>query len=362
MNSSIDNVSTITNTVSGFVINQTTGVLSAMPGSPFSTAGLGNTGFFARNNITLSRSRNLLFASNSGDNNIAVFSIDPVTGGLTVVAGSPFPNSTGATMSGAGSAVVNQSGTLLFVGNRLTFNISVFSIAANGVLTGVIGSPFSAIHSNGVATFSGRMDGLRLNDRGNILYGAASSAVLGVAAFSIAANGALTPLQGSPFTGAVRGPTSFDLDAASGIAIGAGTGGKLTSYNIAVGGALTAIAQTSTASNQFIVNQPGGQQCGEFSPDGSKYITSGGGTAKIAVVNVGATGQLSDAPGSSFTTIHPATGYSAIHPNGLWVYATEKSATANFVEFFNMAANGVLTSQQIILAGARGSHNGVVIY
>ena len=91
-----------------------------------------------------------------------------------------------------------------------------------------------------------------------------------------------------------------------GFAIGAGTGGKLTSYNIAAGGALTAITQNSTLSNQFIVNLAGNQQCGEFSPDGSKFITSGGSTSKIAVVNVSATGQLTDAVGSSFATTHPS--------------------------------------------------------
>jgi len=357
-----DNVATISNTVSGFVINQTTGVLSAMPGSPFSTGGLGDGGFFARNNITLSTARNFLFATNSGDNNVAVFSIDPATGVLTAVAGSPFTNSIGAIMSGSGSAVVNQSGTLLFVGNRISFDISVFSIAANGALTSVVGSPFSAIHSNGIDTFSGRMDGIRLNDSGTLLYGTASSAVLGVGVFSVAANGVLSPLAGSPFTGALRGATSIDLDAASGIAIGAATGGRLTSYTVNAAGAVTAINQTSTGTTQFRVNLFGNQQCGEFTPDGSKYITSGGSTAAIGVVNVSASGQLTDATGSSFVTTHPTTGYSAIHPNGLWVYATEKSATTNVVEFFTMAANGVLTSQQLIVAGARGSHNGVVIY
>jgi len=357
-----DNVATISNTVSGFVINQTTGVLSAMPGSPFSTGGLGNSGFFARNNITLSRSRNLLFATNSGDNTIAVFNIDPATGGLTAVAGSPFVNSVGAIMSGSGSAVVNQSGTLLFVGNRISFDISVFSIAANGALTSVVGSPFSAIHSNGVDTFSGRMDGIRLNDSDTLLYGTASSAVLAVGVFSVAANGVLSPLAGSPFAGALRGATSIDLDAANGIAIGAATGGRLTSYTVDAAGAVTAINQVSTASTQFVVNLASNQQCGEFTPDGSKYITSGGSSTRIAVVNVSATGQITDAPGSSFVTTNTSTGYSAIHPNGLWVYTTENSAVANVVEFFTMVASGALTSQQVIVAGARGSHNGVVIY
>ena len=79
-----------------------------------------------------------LFVSDQGSNTISPFSV-ALNGSLTVVPGSPFP-ATGA-IAPSGMAT-NQAGTFLYAAD---FNnlISAFSIAANGALTAVPGSPFS---------------------------------------------------------------------------------------------------------------------------------------------------------------------------------------------------------------------------
>lgn len=64
-------------------------------------------------------------------------------GGLTVVAGAPFPLGTAST-AGPASILIDKTGTFLYVGNRTAGSISGFSIATGGVLTALSGSPYTA--------------------------------------------------------------------------------------------------------------------------------------------------------------------------------------------------------------------------
>src|SRR5207302_10347657 len=70
-------------------------------------------------------------------------------------------------------------------------DISAFSIASNGALTPVSASPFSA---------QGTPDGVKVSPNGKFLSVALPATGGGaVAMFSIASSGALTPVPGSPF-------------------------------------------------------------------------------------------------------------------------------------------------------------------
>jgi 6-phosphogluconolactonase len=78
------------NSVSGYSVSST-GALTALSGSPFATGGAGSAGgLFASNRIRSLIVKDKLYASNSGSHNISAFSIDPATGALTAVPGSPF--------------------------------------------------------------------------------------------------------------------------------------------------------------------------------------------------------------------------------------------------------------------------------
>jgi len=79
------------NSVSGYSVSAT-GALTQLSGSPFSTSGVGaNVVCYGLNRIVLSPVNNLLFVANTGDRTISSFQINPATGVLTLVAGSPFP-------------------------------------------------------------------------------------------------------------------------------------------------------------------------------------------------------------------------------------------------------------------------------
>ena len=122
------------NAVLGFSI-QTGGGLSPINGSPF-LAGAAPVG------LGIDPQGALLFAANSGSNNVSAYAIDASTGALGQVAGSPF--ATGGV--GPSAVAVDADTSFAYVTEQASHDIAAFSIASNGALQPVKGSPF------GVAT------------------------------------------------------------------------------------------------------------------------------------------------------------------------------------------------------------------
>ncbi len=87
-----------TNTVSAFSFDGTTGVLTAVPGSPFASCNLPNTNCTAPSAVAISPNGAFLLVANSGSNNLSSFAICVVlsatcstpNGTMTAVTGSPF--------------------------------------------------------------------------------------------------------------------------------------------------------------------------------------------------------------------------------------------------------------------------------
>ena len=225
------------NTVSAYSVSSSGG-LTQLSGSPFSTGGVGsNVVCYGLNRITLSPANNLLFVTNTGDRTITSFQINPATGALTTVAGSPF--ATGLTLdncqgislaatpdgkflmassngqiqtfsiapTGAlallgttanccspnASMVISPNGQFLAVSNETS--VSMFAInAVSGALTPVLGSPFPK-------TGSGTLSGLDFSCAADRLYGgeATGSPALLDAWTVNTTSGVLTPVPGTPF-------------------------------------------------------------------------------------------------------------------------------------------------------------------
>lgn len=105
-----------------------TGGLSSIPGSPFpaghGTSSLAGSGF--------------LYALNSADHTISVFTIDPLAGSLAPASGSPFS-------AGTASGQVLYNNGVLYASDPAANAIQVFSVnPMTGALTPVMGSPFAA--------------------------------------------------------------------------------------------------------------------------------------------------------------------------------------------------------------------------
>src|SRR3989442_1591850 len=111
------------NVVSGYGVDRN-GNLTPLPNSPFATNGTAmGGGSGVRIDIAVGRdfrkfisaTGNFLFVSNEGSNDISAFSIDPLTGNLSLVNGRPFP--TGIPAGFERSLAVTPDNLFLYSGN-----------------------------------------------------------------------------------------------------------------------------------------------------------------------------------------------------------------------------------------------------
>jgi 6-phosphogluconolactonase len=120
--------------VYAFLIDQSTGSLTAVTGSPFAAGNVSES-------LAFDATGSFLYVSNNGSNDISAYSLDPSTGAPTPLAGSPY------SVSGANPAPsqIVSAGNYLYVTESGRASVDVFSIGAGtGALTeGVAGSPFA---------------------------------------------------------------------------------------------------------------------------------------------------------------------------------------------------------------------------
>ena len=108
-----------------------TGTLANLPGSPFALPGLATS-----KPVGIVESDNFLYVALSALNQIAAFSIDPTTGALSFVPGSPFP-------AGKGPVNLVSTGSFLYAVNESNGSVSGYSLNSSiGALTAIPGSPF----------------------------------------------------------------------------------------------------------------------------------------------------------------------------------------------------------------------------
>jgi 6-phosphogluconolactonase (cycloisomerase 2 family) len=174
------------NNVSAYAIDDDTGVLAAITGSPFK-AGTGPQ------SVTADPSGKFAYVANSGSNDISAYTINAITGILTPVSSSPFAAGTGPV-----SVAVDASGRFAYVANRDSQTISAYAIiASTGGLRQITGSPYST----GAKTHP---SSVTVDPSGRFVYVANDAAGFGldgsIFAYTIdASTGALTPITGSPF-------------------------------------------------------------------------------------------------------------------------------------------------------------------
>lgn len=124
--------------ISGFTIDPQTGTLTSMPGSPFATQGNSQP-----HGIKVDPSGKFLYVALSNSNSVAAFAIDATTGALTTVAGSPFATAS-AQFTQTYELTIAPSGKFLYAFNFNGNTVAAFTIDPNsGALTTVAGSPFA---------------------------------------------------------------------------------------------------------------------------------------------------------------------------------------------------------------------------
>ncbi len=259
------------NDVSAFAVNNTTGALTAVPGSPFA-AGTDPKAMALYGS-------GALYVANAGSNNVSAYSIDQDTGALAPL--SPGP-STIATGKSPTSVVVVPGASVVYVANHGGSNdISAFSID----LTPVPGSPFPA---------SGNPLSLAVGGGGKFLYTANPDATNpSISGFSIdPTSGALSPLNGSPFPLPVSHYMATDQ---TGTYLYVTSGANIVGYGIdATTGALTPLPEFPVAAgaNAYSVS---------VDPTNQFLYVTNDGAANIAGFRLDAsTGALTPMSGSPF--------------------------------------------------------------
>ncbi len=311
-----------------------------MPGSPFLTGGVNGGRSLGKNHIVSSPVGNLLYASNSLSGNVSGFSIDPVTGSLAALPGSPFavdglPGDRGISLA------VTPDGQFLVAGNADSGSITVFAIAPNGALAPVPGSPF----------LGGRVNGMKVCPNGKFLAVAVTNIGDGVIAmFEIAPSGDLVPVPGSPFPDSgLGGPgaraVAMDFNCACDrlfVAEGSRFETIVSVFSVAPDGFLMPIV-----GSPFV---PGGGSVALvplLSPNEQVLFVSNFLSSDVTVFNVSPDGSLASVPGSPFSATSFPAGM-ATDRKGKLLYTT---GFFSQVGVFDVASNGALTVSGVFGTG-----------
>jgi 6-phosphogluconolactonase len=222
------------NTVSGFTVDHTAGVLTPI-GTALSPTPVCNPGVCSNPiGIAVNSGGQFLFVLNQGSASpavpasISVFNIDQTRGLLSPISGSPFAFASLSAPNPQFLAISPTQG-FLYVSNGTAGNISAFAIGASGALT-ELGSPVS-LGAGAVAA------GLAIDPKGQFLY-AADSANNKIASFNVA-GGPLAAVGSFP---AGTKPVAVTVDNTSSFVYVANQGSNDVSAFTTASGALTQVA------------------------------------------------------------------------------------------------------------------------
>jgi 6-phosphogluconolactonase (cycloisomerase 2 family) len=222
------------NTVSGFTIDHTSGVLTPI-GTALAPTPVCNPGVCSNPiGVAINSGGQFLFVLNQGSASpavpasISVFNIDQTRGLLSPISGSPFAFASLSALNPQFLAISPTQG-FLYVSNGAAGNISAFAIGASGALT-ELGSPVS-LGAGAVAA------GLAIDPKGQFLY-AADSANNKIASFNVA-GGPLAAVGSFP---AGTKPVAVTVDNTSSFVYAANQGSNDVSAFTTASGALTQVA------------------------------------------------------------------------------------------------------------------------
>lgn len=309
--------------VFAFSVNPTTGTWTSVPDSPFPTAPwswsvavepTGKYAFVIGNYTWVS----------PVVHRVAAYTIDPASGRLTGINGSPFVLGTGMSWG----IDFDSTGRFAYVAESPS-QVRAFDILlGQGALTvGIPGSPYG---------FGGQGENTAIKaDRSglNLLYVANSA--IGVYGYKInSATGELTLIQGSPFPGTSH-PLSLAMDPQSKFLYAANLNGGVSAFSVnTASGQLTAITGSPFAA--------GGEPCSVAVDPAGKflYVANRASDEVMAYTINAATGALA-LVGSSFSLgTNPC--FVAVEPTGKYAYVANQLTNSVSAYAIN-PATGALT-------------------
>ncbi len=376
--------------ISAFTINSSTGALTAVSGSPFTSG----TNTFA---LAANSAGTYLYATNpvtGSGATLSGFAINTITGALTSVAGSPYPAGASPLV---GAPIIHPSQSFLYVNNYLDGAWYGYSIdSSSGALTATPSSPYSvgAGTQGGVFNNSGQYfyapygDGMsaagtlavyavdsmtgalslsssaalggngpvvaKLHPTGNFLYVTNYNSG-NLAAFSLdSMSGAATAVSGSPYTLSTYpgGPALHKSGKFLYVVDRGGTpmvpgAGSILGYAInETTGQLTALSGFPLATGGSMAVGP------DLYPDGNFLTVPNASSASVGIFGINTTtGALTAAAGSPFATPGTTPGAVVIDSSGSFAYIVD-SASATVTAFSINATTGILTVVGTYTTGA----------
>jgi uncharacterized repeat protein (TIGR01451 family) len=333
----------VANSVAGFSVSPN-GALTPVPGSPYLTGGVGSTSTCqSLDRIITSAANDLLLVSNSGDQTISVFQIDPATGLLTPTPGSPFLSGLTLDSCQGISLAMTPDGKLLMASSN--GQIQSFLVAGNGVLTP---GPKTANCCSPTA-------GMKISAQGNLLAVANETSV---SVYSIHADGSLAPATGSPFPRTGAGLlTAVDFSCAADRLFGSESSFAASTitdaWAVTAGGILTPVA-----SSPFLA--PGTDSTSVvLSPDNSTLFTNDSFGNKITSFHVNADGSLAKIGSfGGVATVHAPLGL-ATDASGSLLYVADDGFG---IAVFKISGTGSLTAAADLALNRVGAVQGLAAY
>lgn len=320
------NNNTIPNSIAALAIDPGTGALTQLAGSPFATGGNGDfSPSVGGLNVVVAANR--LYATNSTSNTVSAFDVEN-DGSLTTIPGSPFPT-LGITPNGI---AINAGATLLFVASFFSNDVAVFTIASNGALTHVSGSPFPV---------ASRPLDLGIDSVNSLLF--ASHNLLGaVGVYTIGVGGSLTAIGGSPFA-AGGGEVGLDVNsAATRLYVADGSANTVSGFSIGGGGTLSAVPGSPFATGGL------GAIDTLFHPSLNVLYASSSASSDVSAFTINAgTGSLAAIGGSPFASGGDGNAGMVIDADNGRLYAINGGTSgtpSRDVSVFDIAGDGSLTA------------------
>jgi len=257
-------------------------------------------------------SNHYLYASLPAANQIIAYREDPDSGVLTQIAGSPY-----SVGDGVHSLALHPSGKFLYAANpgaagSAESDISLFTIASNGVLTEVF--PRTSIAPN-----ASLPQILLVDSAGAFLYsGNAGSSNISV--FSIdSGTGALTPVPNSPFSIGVT-PLNMQLTPSGNFLYVSAASQPL---GVIVGFSVTAGALTLTGVTPTDGINPNGIA---IDPSGTFLYAANSGSNSVSIFSIGSSGSLQEVPNSPLNVGFSVPFALTLDPQGKFLYVANQGS------------------------------------
>jgi 6-phosphogluconolactonase (cycloisomerase 2 family) len=279
------------NDVSVFTVNGKTGALTLVAGSPFATGGTACNPETCGIALSATPGGKFLMAANFGSNNVTLFSIAS-RGALAPIVGSPF-----AALSAPDGIKVSPNGKFLAVAEPLANQVEMFSIAANGALTSL-----GAFAGEALEVPGSHVGGVDIDCASRLLYGGlGTDGGTAVGGYRITRTGALTALPGAPFLPGVGVNSNVVL-------LGYGPGRKTLFVSNQDSATITVFSVAPNGNLSLLHGSPFPMNSRPYGPSGMATSRDGrllyvaNSSNNVSVFRVNEWGALTEVAGSPFPT------------------------------------------------------------